>query len=184
MIFTQEKFLSFNHCDIVIDYYEHTIDNHHSEDVSPDFYGRTIQLEQVDNPLIHHIMNDVRIRTSNLIRYRFNLNSNEFILPNDTQIVKWTEKELTELNNAMNIHSDNEDEDFHPSYYRTYSSILYLNEGYSGGETVIGGKTIQPKKGKLVCFKSDILHKVNNLIGIDRYTMAMWFTNIPQFYKK
>ena len=64
-IFTQDNFLSFANCDMLIDYYEYIINDKYYEDMS---YGKTIQIEQIDDSLTHYIMSDIRIRTSNFIK--------------------------------------------------------------------------------------------------------------------
>ena len=62
--------------------------------------------------------------------------------------------------------------------------VCYLNDDYSGGETVIkqevGGNYIStPKQGSVVIFKSneDCVHSVNKITYGTRYTMPIWFTD-------
>lgn len=63
------------------------------------------------------------------------------------------------------------------------SSILYLNDNYTGGETVIhdpydplNSITISPEVGKIVYFPNGILpHEVTPVVQGTRYTLAVWY---------
>jgi len=60
-----------------------------------------------------------------------------------------------------------------------FSSILYLNDDWEGGEIYFPrlNKTISPEKGDLVYFPSDSTiaeHGVKKIIGSDRVTFATW----------
>ena len=65
--------------------------------------------------------------------------------------------------------------DFHyDRKYTPWASVCYLNDDYSGGETVIEGKKIEPKRGRLIVFNgSKFIHGVNPVNG-DRYTYTSW----------
>lgn len=62
-----------------------------------------------------------------------------------------------------------------------FACLVYLNDDYVGGETVLKrkwffNKKIKPKTGKLVIFSnSKILHWVNKVTKGERYTLALWF---------
>lgn len=52
--------------------------------------------------------------------------------------------------------------------------IVYLNDNYSGGETLVGNTIVRPKQGLAVCFNgNEVLHRVAPLEG-ERYTIASW----------
>ena len=58
------------------------------------------------------------------------------------------------------------------------SFIVYLNDDYEGGETVINGITIKPKKGLIVIFSNGFyLHQVNKITNNSRYTLIAWYKN-------
>ena len=60
--------------------------------------------------------------------------------------------------------------------YHTYTSVLYLNDNYEGGQTVVGDKIIQPKKGKIIFFNGNtIKHKVLPIKSGTRYTNPTWY---------
>ena len=66
----------------------------------------------------------------------------------------------------------------HPHYdkeYTPWTSICYLNDDYSSGETVIGDKVIKPKRGRMVVLNGrKLLHAVEVVMG-NRYTYTSWF---------
>jgi len=81
---------------------------------------------------------------------------------NYSQIVRWPKGEYQE---------EHKDFDYH-----TFTSILYLNDEYEGGHTVVGNKFIKPEKGKIVLFdgnKTD--HRVLPISSGTRYTNATWY---------
>ena len=63
--------------------------------------------------------------------------------------------------------------------FQPWTSVIYLNDDYEGGETVLGtlnDKKITPLKGKIVTFQgSSVLHGVNKVLKGDRYTMPVWY---------
>ena len=65
----------------------------------------------------------------------------------------------------------------HTDYPHQYlSSILYLNDDYKGGETVIGDKIIKPETGKIIFFSgTKIPHSVKKLTKGRRYTIPSWY---------
>jgi len=71
----------------------------------------------------------------------------------------------------------NESQDKHKDFvYHPYTSILYLNDNFNGGETVVGDKTIKPEKCKLISFEgSQIIHGVNTITEGERYTIPCWY---------
>jgi len=56
------------------------------------------------------------------------------------------------------------------------SFIVYLNDDYKGGETVINNITMKPKKGSIIIFSNGLyLHNVNKIIDKERYTLIAWY---------
>ena len=92
-------------------------------------------------------------------------------------ITKW------ERGQDMVFHADNVTEKKEPHWYchwRDYSSILYLNDNYEGGETVFKfQKQIQtPVQGTAILFPASYgyTHGVKKVESGERYTIASWFT--------
>lgn len=69
--------------------------------------------------------------------------------------------------------------------HRSFSSILYLNDTYEGGETYFPGHGIRiaPQPGTLVLFGAgcDYVHGVTKVRSGLRYTYAGWFTHDPNW---
>lgn len=70
--------------------------------------------------------------------------------------------------------------DSHSGYeFVQFSSVLYLNDNYSGGELYFPNQDFlyKPKAGDIVTFPSggtEYMHSVNRVTEGKRYTMAMW----------
>jgi len=107
----------------------------------------------------------------------------EYSYPENTELVRWFPGD------SMSVHSDNswtegnglEDQKGieHPTNYRTYSAIFYINDDYEGGEIYFPGFDIEikPKQGSLVIFPSNdnYTHGVKEVTKLNRYTIAAWY---------
>jgi len=73
---------------------------------------------------------------------------------------------------ALGYHYENHPECDYESKWITLGVVLYLNDGYSGGELVFEHKPIEfmPKKGTLIVFPAseEYSHAVKQVIGKDR----------------
>lgn len=73
---------------------------------------------------------------------------------------------------------------YHPPHYDyptdIFSSVIYLNDNFSGGETYFSdSKIITPKKGSCLIFSnSKYRHSVNKINSGTRYTFSFWFSRI------
>ena len=71
---------------------------------------------------------------------------------------------------------------------RTYTSILYLSEGFAGGDLCFPnyGVRVRPKPGMLVVFPADgdHEHSVAQVREGFRYSMVMWLTDKPEREEK
>ena len=103
--------------------------------------------------------------------------------------------EFQELKNKLNNLVKSEDKHFNTAYFQIvrwptgekqgphldfnnfkYSSILYLNDDFEGGETVVGNETVVPEKNKIILFEgAKVPHKVNEVIKGARYTVPCWY---------
>ena len=63
--------------------------------------------------------------------------------------------------------------------YRAYSTVIYLEDQFEGGETIFPIKNldIKPKIGKMLGFPSsrDYIHGVNPSLGAPRITLNIWY---------
>ncbi len=57
-----------------------------------------------------------------------------------------------------------------------WSSILYLNDNFTGGETIVGDEVVKPETGKLIIFEgAKLTHSVNVITKGVRYTIPCWY---------
>ena len=145
----------------------------------PDFIGTTIPFKRLDNNSaemfgIKQFLNTVRFYTQRIIHEK----SRELHIPDNTELVKWTE------GREMSVHSDNSwpdgNQENHPTSFRTWSGIFYINDDYEGGEIEFPLKkySYKPRANSLVVFPStnEYLHGVKKITKGTRYTVAIWFT--------
>ena len=112
----------------------------------------------------------------------------EYCFPENTELTRWFPGD------SMSVHSDNswpeehlEDlkDQPHPTAYRDYSGIFYLNDQYEGGEIYFPKLDfeVKPKKGSLIIFPSgsDHIHGVKTVEKHPRYTIAVWYSKQSQY---
>ena len=58
-----------------------------------------------------------------------------------------------------------------------WTSILYLNDNFTGGNTIIEGERIPPKKRSVITFKGELKHGVEEVTEGNRYTISVWYKN-------
>jgi len=92
-----------------------------------------------------------------------NIDKNAFI--NFFEVVKWNE------GLGMEEHYD--------FTFHKWTSVIYLNDDYSGGNTFIEHKEIIPLKGKIVTFQgANLLHGVTPILNGVRYTSPVWYRSL------
>ena len=161
MIHSYEDFFTPEKC-------QHFI-NRHSELFNPDsdkraFYHRetasSLQRREVVE-LSSYFTYDSKKLNGRLNFTVKNIDADVFV--NYFQIVKWP---MTEEQ------KQHRDFDYHP-----YTSIIYLNDNFEGGETVVEKTMIKPKKGLMVLFDGNKkVHSVNKINKGPRYTISCWYT--------
>lgn len=114
-----------------------------------------------------------RIRTIDSIKRFYR----EPLLYSDSvQLVVWPDG----VNMPPHIDSAHPDGSPHPTPWRDYASVIYLNDGYQGGEIYFPNLDLSftPKKGLLLAFKGGLLHShgVKKIQRGPRYTMPAWYT--------
>jgi predicted 2-oxoglutarate/Fe(II)-dependent dioxygenase YbiX len=114
-----------------------------------------------------------------LLTQLVNNHYNEIVYPHFTDLVVWRQGK------KMDFHKDDGYEGLHENQFKTrkYSMVLYLNDNYEGGETVIkqdgqADYISVPKQGSVVIFKSneECIHGVNEVTSGTRVTLPTWFT--------
>jgi Rps23 Pro-64 3,4-dihydroxylase Tpa1-like proline 4-hydroxylase len=125
----------------------------------------------VEGTDIKKIINSCRFLINQLIFFSYK----QLCFPTYTDLVLW------QKGRKMDFHNDNGNNEIPEIYHRHFSSVLYINDEYKGGETVIKGSPnyiSTPKKGSVIIFKSDdsCRHKVNEVLEGNRITLSTWFT--------
>ena len=86
-----------------------------------------------------------------------------------SEIVEW------ETNSWQDSHVD----DVHPN--TVFTSISYLNDNYTGGQTFIEDMEVTPKQGRVVLFYGmEYNHGVRLIINGTRYTIPSWYNTLKK----
>jgi hypothetical protein len=153
MILFQENFIAKDDCDYVIDIFNK------NKNKSIVYEVNSTNILKV-NLIESFLLNSIR---SKVVNYCESLTNCKIFL-NNCEIVEW----------PKNSH--------HPPHYDSindiFSSIIYLNDNFEGGETYFSdSKIIKPKKGSCLTFSnSKYRHSVNKINTGTRYTLSCWFT--------
>ena len=170
MIYEIENFLDETVCDEVVKYFNNTkVRNTHLNDY---FKDKTLCPYLVeDNLLLSQILifQIKSIQTASKLFYKDNLDVNLYLeYWNIVQMLPGKD---------MEVHEDQDQRD--------YSSVLYLNDDFIGGNTYFPKNDFicNPKKGKIIFFSSRIYHGVTKVISGERYTLPCWYsTNQNNIY--
>jgi hypothetical protein len=108
--------------------------------------------------------------------------------PENTELTIWRQGQ------DMSPHADNcwqpdVDEETkktkHPTRFRSYSGIFYLNDTFIGGDIYFVNLNyrLKPKKGMFVGFKAGLehTHQVLPIEAGNRYTIAIWYSNMIEY---
>jgi hypothetical protein len=136
----------------------------------PIWDGAVIYHRDFPRGFAHNALMDIRWRATRMVSDR----AGRRLACDATVCVRWAGQELTP-------HYDCKHPDGSPNGtpWREWSAVLYLSDGYQGGELVLPhvGLVYKPRSGSLVMFKADTLHGVRACSDGIRYTCAMWFTS-------
>lgn len=185
MIYRYDNIVDNTICDSVLNYYTKTYDNE-LNDVNklPWFEGNTIYWANLQHSDISHEIELCRDTIKQLVIESYNT----LVYPNVTTLVMWKDGK------SMSIHKDNgyeNDKDI--LHMRKYTAVMYLNDDFVGGETIIMKENSneieyisKPQKGSVVIFNSDesCLHGVNKIESGNRLTLSMWFTTDELYLEK
>ena len=169
--------LSPAQCRVLIDCFEHNREACTIKDCAPYWAGRYIWQNMLPETEV------IALRLMQQVRFLAQLLLTRVVQPSrpiysDTaQLVRWHEGiELTP-------HTDNMEPDGTPNStpHRCYSSLMYLNDDYAGGETYFPGHgfRLKPEAGTLILFGAgpEFVHGVTRVTAGLRYTYAGWFTH-------
>lgn len=163
-------------CDKILDYYQQENSNDINGDELPWFEDNTLYWNVLRDTEIGKDIGLCRDRVLDFVQKCYD----KTVYPNVSTLVMWKEGK------DMPIHKDNGYEDDKEQFWmRKYSTVLYLNDDYTGGETIILKENSdeieienKPKKGSVIVFRSDesCLHGVKKVTRGNRLTLGMWFT--------
>lgn len=163
-------------CQKLCQSFENSYEKFANRDGNEFWDGRYIWMDQLPNAEIDSIRIMQQIRQIATLQILQSYAPEYFVYSDTAQLVKWTEgQELTP-------HADNIEPDGKPNTTpkRAFSSVLYLNDDYEGGETYFPGHNVRfkPKAGTMVLFGSGAgyVHGVTKVKKGVRYMYAGWFT--------
>lgn len=112
------------------------------------------------------ILNTIRLNSCNWIKNELRISN---IYPEHTEIVKWPESSKQPVHRDLSRKTT------------VFTSVLYLNDNFQGGETYFPdiGEVVKPRTGRIVGFPGTlVLHGVQKILTGTRYTVPCWFTNM------
>ena len=185
LIFRYDNVIDTNYCNNILNYYK----NNHNNDLNditklPWFEGNTLYWNFLKNTEIKNEISECRDIITNLVKKSFNVD----VFPNVTTLVMWKEGK------SMSIHKDNGYEnDKSILHMRKYTTVMYINDDFEGGETVVlkeNSNEIEyiskPQISSVLIFRSDesCLHGVKKIEKGERLTLSMWFATEEQYLEK
>lgn len=181
MIVHRAQFVEPIVCRQLTDFWEQNCDLTSSEAGESAFFDqRVMHVTQVlaRNPTIGRLLVALGRRMADELRTSYSLPT---IFPDDVQLVKWWE------GHEMRPHADMEHPGgtAHPTPWREYAGVVYLNGGYVGGELCFPGQQVilKPSTGDFVGFGGGLeyLHSVGRIQKGSRYTCPAWFTRDKRY---
>jgi hypothetical protein len=177
LIYRYDNLIDVSICDNIMNYYNKNYANElNNINQLPWFEGNTIYWRDLKITDISNEIDMCRKSITSAVETSYNVIS----YPHLTTLVMW------KTGKSMAIHKDDGYEiDKKTLHMRKYTAVMYLNDDFSGGETIIMKEnsneieyTSIPQKGSVVIFKSDdsCLHGVNTITSGNRLTLSMWFS--------
>ena len=177
MIIELPNILDKDTCEQLINYYEKNPQLRRTGDAQQRFNDCTMTTDNIKGDLLIKV---AALTNRLIIKAAKFYNLEELYLDFQT-LAKW------EQGAEMAFHADNVTEDKQPHWYcgwRDYSSILYLNHDYEGGETIFKHQQQRqpPMQGTAILFPATYgyTHGVAKVEKGTRYTISSWFTQDPE----
>ena len=173
MIIELPNILDRDTCEEFIEFYENNPHLRQTDDAQQRFNGCTLQTQFMAEPMGRKI----RAVTSRLLTKAAQFYHLPEVYLDYQTINRW------DAGQEMPMHADNVDQERNPHWYcswRDYSSVLYLNHDYEGGETVFKHQQQRavPTQGTAILFPATYgyTHGVSEVLTGKRYTLSSWFT--------
>jgi len=173
----EPNFLTPAECALLVESAEALSEQQHVLDTKEDFWnGRVLQFGDVlrGRPGAAALMRDAQRRVTERLREFYELTAP--IFADCVQLVRWRP------GMSMPTHADRAkpDDTQHEFPHRDFASIVYINDGYEGGELYFPrlDLVVKPTLGLLVAFTGGWHHEhgVLKVAGRDRLTMPAFYT--------
>jgi predicted 2-oxoglutarate/Fe(II)-dependent dioxygenase YbiX len=159
------NFLNLEDCKYLINYFE--TNKHKTWNNRKEFSHRTLHFKNVDN-IAKQLLSYYQTKLKFFIEHFYNCYLNNW---NEPEICRWLTGE------SMSLHGDNAN----GVDNMNFSSIMYLNDDYTGGEIQFSDKNkYRLSAGSVIFFDSDKhnFHEVLEIKAGKRYTIPLWFKKI------
>ena len=158
-----ENFVLKKDADTLIKYFDNN--DYLCNDSVEEHKHRNIHYENITNINILRLLDYYAKKNTIFIDHLFSVKTK---LWSPMRICRWNK------NDSMVLHTDSNWKD-----KMDYSSLVYLNDNYSGGELIFNKEPLKMKKLSCILFESKKYeHGVNKIIKGKRYTLPSWYEEI------
>lgn len=166
-----KNFVSKAHCNQIFNYLkQNTSQTYNKDNTRPWLENNNVFYTRITDPYIKDLVRNYIIKLSVAI----SINFKKEVYPHYTDLVLWNKGK------SMEAHVDDgqgsNDEIRRVLKPRHFSSLIYLNDNFTGGHTFVGKKQFKPEQGAALIFKSNVRHGVTEVKTGIRGTIASWFT--------
>lgn len=159
-----ENFLTAEECQMWIKFHA---ENHH---IYGEKHGETevLDLQECSHAMfsknkLDDFFPQIKYLNARLTAHIQSIDSESYV--NYSQIVRWPDRSFQPKHLDMPFH--------------TYTSIIYLNDNFTGGATRVDNVDVIPETGKMITFSgNEIYHQVLEIISGYRYTIPVWYRTI------
>lgn len=180
LVYRFDNVVSESTCIALQEYMDLTIhrkENYNVDEV-PWAENEMVNYDQITDKNIIDLIRPIKYTVAELASNCFGIK----LYPHFSDLVLWR------TGRKMQTHQDDGGFEHGFLFPRKVSGVIYLNDNFTGGETVIKTEHAtpyisKPKQGSVVIFLSDSRceHSVNEVLSGDRYTLPLWFTDDKKF---
>jgi hypothetical protein len=174
-IYVYRNFLTSEKCKKYINFFESN-PQFWSETPSPGVYGMPFESPFEFNKDISILQNDLDFIVDSFITMTTDAHEVPVYL-NELHATRW------ETGSYGDYHADDSDLDGNDNggTHNVFSTILYLNDDYLGGEVYFKNQDISLKldAGSVLCFRGNLnnIHKINDVLEGTRYNIISFFND-------
>jgi len=153
---TIKNFLSKKHCKELIDWHKKFWPQLDGRLTENHYNQQIIKIHNIESPLFKFVGAKLNSEIQKISKYHYT---------NYYQLAKWNTKCDHPAHTDISNH--------------VWSSILYLNDNFKGGETIVGDEIVKPETGKIIFFEgAEVEHSVTMITKGVRYTIPCWYSDI------